>query len=58
MKLSQDLNNLINTYHALLEQCAAALAADVDQAKRDEIRDAINELLKSGKAEPQSGNQR
>ena len=47
MKLSQDLDKLINTYHQLLQQCHDALDPTAPQRKRNELRDALGAFLKA-----------
>lgn len=47
MKLSQDLDKLINTYHQLLQQCHDALDPTTPQRKRNDLRAALGQFLKA-----------
>lgn len=44
--LTNDFDNLVDTYKQLLQVCAEALAPGKTQEERNKVRDAIAEFLK------------
>jgi hypothetical protein len=49
--LDKAITKLETKFNAVLKQCYEALAADAPQEKRDALREAINEFLRTSDTE-------